>query len=80
MLILARKENQSIMIGEDIEITILSIKGDHAKIGIRAPIDVKVYRKEIYEEIQAANIQASKINPENLKNVGDLFKKDDKQE
>ncbi|MBN2546693.1 MAG: carbon storage regulator CsrA, partial [Spirochaetes bacterium] len=55
MLILARKENQSIMIGEDIEITILSIKGDHAKIGIRAPIDVKVYRKEIYEEIQAAN-------------------------
>ncbi|MBN2544959.1 MAG: carbon storage regulator, partial [Spirochaetes bacterium] len=54
--------------------------GDHAKIGIRAPIDVKVYRKEIYEEIQAANIQASKINPENLKNVGDLFKKDDKQE
>lgn len=80
MLILARKENQSIMIGEDIEITILNIKGDHAKIGIKAPIDVKVYRKEIYEEIQAANIQASKINLENLKNVGDLFKKDDKKE
>ena len=47
MLILARKENQSIMIGDDIEITILNIKGDHAKIGIQAPIDIKVYRKAV---------------------------------
>jgi len=76
MLILARKENESIMIGDDIEITILNIKGDHAKIGIKAPINVKVYRKEIFEEIQASNIQASKIKPDDLKNVGDLFKKE----
>ncbi|HOS33810.1 MAG TPA: carbon storage regulator CsrA, partial [Spirochaetota bacterium] len=60
MLILARKENQSIMIGEDIEISILNIKGDHVKIGIDAPSDVKVYRKEVFEEIQAANIEAVK--------------------
>jgi len=58
MLILARKENQSIMIGEDIEISILNIKGDHVKIGINAPSNVKVYRKEVFEEIQAANIEA----------------------
>jgi carbon storage regulator len=75
MLILARKENQSIMIGDNIEITIVNIKGDHVKIGIAAPTDVKVYRKEIFEEIQKANIEASKIKPDVLKDLGDLFKK-----
>ncbi|MBR3731217.1 MAG: carbon storage regulator CsrA, partial [Spirochaetales bacterium] len=58
MLILARKEEQSIMIGDSIEVSILSIKGDHVKIGINAPGDVKVYRKEVFEEIQSANIEA----------------------
>jgi carbon storage regulator len=75
MLILARKENQSIMIGDDIEITIVNIKGDHVKVGISAPTDIKVYRKEIFEEIQKANIEASKIKPDVLKDLGDLFKK-----
>ena len=75
MLILDRKENESIMIGENIELTIVSIKGDHAKIGIKAPLNIKVYRKEIYDEIQAQNIRAAKIKPDDLKNVGDLFKK-----
>jgi carbon storage regulator len=75
MLILARKENQSIMIGEDIEITIVNIKGDHVKIGINAPTDVKVYRKEIFEEIAKANIEATNIKPDIMKNISDLFKK-----
>lgn len=74
MLILARKENQSIMIGEDIEISILNIKGDHIKIGIDAPSDVKVYRKEVFEEIQAANIEAVKTDLNAVKNIGTLFK------
>lgn len=75
MLILDRKENQSIMIGEDIEITIVNIKGDHAKIGINAPIHIKVYRKEIYEEIQKANIEAAKVKPADIKDFKNLFKK-----
>ncbi len=75
MLILARKENQSIMIGDDIEVTIVSIKGDHIKIGINAPNDVKVYRKEIFEEIQKANQEAVNIKVDLTKNIGDLFKK-----
>lgn len=74
MLILDRKENESIMIGENVEITIVSIKGDHAKIGINAPLSIKVYRKEIYNEIQAQNIEAAKIKPNDFKNVGELFK------
>ena len=48
MLALARKINQSIMIGSDIEITLLEIKGDQVKIGINAPKSVPIYRKEIY--------------------------------
>ncbi len=74
MLILARKENQSIMIGEDIEISILNIKGDHVKIGINAPSNVKVYRKEVFEEIQAANIEAVTTDLNAVKNIGNLFK------
>lgn len=76
MLILARKENQSIMIGNDIEITVVSIKGDHIKIGIDAPKTIKVYRKELYKEIQAANIEAAKVKPDTLKDLGNMFKKD----
>jgi carbon storage regulator len=74
MLILARKENQSIMIGDDIEITIVNIKGDHVKVGIQAPTNVKVFRKEIFEEIKKANIEATNIKPDAMKNITDLFK------
>ncbi|MCD7824812.1 MAG: carbon storage regulator CsrA [Clostridiaceae bacterium] len=58
MLALARKTNQSIMIGNDIEITLLEIKGDQVKIGISAPKSVPIYRKEIYAQIQEENKSA----------------------
>ena len=58
-LALARKINQSIMIGSDIEITLLEIKGDQVKIGINAPKSVPIYRKEIYMQIQDENKKAS---------------------
>ena len=59
MLALARKINQSIMIGSDIEITLLEIKGDQVKIGINAPKSVPIYRTEIYMQIQDENKKAS---------------------
>lgn len=59
MLALARKINQSIMIGSDIEITLLEIKGDQVKIGIIAPKSVPIYRKEIYMQIQDENKKVS---------------------
>ena len=59
MLALARKINQSIMLGSDIEITLLEIKGDQVKIGINAPKSVPIYRKEIYMQIQDENKKAS---------------------
>jgi carbon storage regulator len=52
MLVLTRKSNQSIMIGDDIEVSVLSVMGEKVRIGIQAPHDVPVFRTEIYLEIQ----------------------------
>jgi len=59
MLALSRKTNETIVIGNDVEITILEIKGDQVKIGISAPRSVPIYRKEIYIQIQEANKEAA---------------------
>ncbi len=53
MLVLTRKTNQSIMIGDEIEISVLAIMGEKVRIGISAPREVPVFRREVYEEIQA---------------------------
>jgi carbon storage regulator len=58
MLALSRKANESIVIGNDIEITVLEVKGDQVKIGISAPKSVPIYRKEIYLQIKEANKEA----------------------
>ena len=52
MLVLTRKSNQSIMIGDEIEVSVLSIMGEKVRIGIQAPRDIPVFRKEVYLEIQ----------------------------
>lgn len=67
MLALARKINESIIINDNIEVTILEIKGDQVKIGIEAPKSVPIYRKEIYKQIQSANEEAvNSANPESI--------------
>ena len=62
MLALSRRINESIMLGKDIEITILEIKGDQVKLGITAPREVPVYRKEIYLQIQDSNKAATDVS------------------
>ena len=52
MLVLTRKSNQSIMIGDDIEVSVLAIMGEKVRIGIQAPRDIPVFRREVYLEIQ----------------------------
>ena len=52
MLVLTRKSNQSIMIGDDVEVSVLSVMGEKVRIGIQAPRDIPVFRKEVYLEIQ----------------------------
>ena len=64
MLALSRKKNEAIVIDNNIEITILEVKGDQVKIGINAPKEVPVYRKEVYMQIQESNKEA--VNPEGL--------------
>ena len=59
MLVLTRKSNQSIMIGDDIEVSVLSIMGEKVRIGIQAPRDIPVFRKEVYLEIQEERTEAA---------------------
>jgi carbon storage regulator len=70
MLALSRKKDEAIVINDNIEVTILEIKGDQVKIGITAPKSVPVYRKEVFVQIQAANKEASQsVDAESLKKL-----------
>ncbi|MGG3804437.1 carbon storage regulator CsrA [Metabacillus fastidiosus] len=62
MLVLTRKTNEAIQIGDDIEITVLSISGDQVKLGINAPKNIEIHRKEIYLSIQESNNEAASIS------------------
>ena len=76
MLALSRKQAESIMIGNDIEITILDIRNDQVKIGISAPKQVGIYRKEIYLQIQEENKQAvTEDISQNMSALEKLFSK-----
>lgn len=66
MLVLSRKINQSIVIGDDIEIMLVDIRGDQIKLGINAPKTVKIFRKEVYEEIERQNLEATKATADKL--------------
>jgi carbon storage regulator len=71
MLVLTRKINEAIMIGDDIEIAVVDIKGDQVKLGIRAPRSVKVFRHEVYDAIQEENRRAAQSAGE-LPSLGDF--------
>jgi carbon storage regulator len=68
MLVLSRQRDETIMIGDDVEITVVDIRGDKVRIGINAPRAVRVHRKEVYEAIQRENAEASKaaVAPDDL--------------
>lgn len=73
MLALSRKKDEAVIINDDIEITIIEIKGDQVKIGISAPKSVPIYRKELYMQIQNANKEAAQSV--DIKNIKELFAK-----
>lgn len=71
MLALSRKKNEALVINNNIEITVLEIKGEQVKLGISAPKEVPVYRKEVYAQIQEANSEA--ISTEGLEALKNLL-------
>jgi carbon storage regulator len=66
MLVLTRKVHQSIVIGDGIEVVVLEVRGEQVRLGIKAPKDVAVHRKEIYEQILEENRSASQVRPEDV--------------
>lgn len=64
MLVLSRHRDESIMIGDDVVITIVDIRGDKVRLGIDAPQDIPVHRQEVYDAIQRENRKASQLGPE----------------
>lgn len=66
MLVLTRKVHQSIVIGDEIEVVVLEVRGEQVRLGIRAPKNVAVHRKEIYEQIQVENKESSEARPEDI--------------
>jgi carbon storage regulator len=75
MLILARRIGESIMIGDQVEISVVDIKGDQVKLGINAPSQVKVYRREVYAAIQEENRAAAAAAPKSLPHIEGLLEK-----
>jgi carbon storage regulator len=70
MLVLSRQRDESIMIGDNIVVTIVDIRGDKVRLGINAPTEIPVHRQEIYEAIQRENLRASRIDPKDTRALG----------
>ncbi|MCE5273998.1 MAG: carbon storage regulator CsrA [Syntrophaceae bacterium] len=75
MLILTRKVGESVAIGDDIQVSVIEIKGSQVKLGIRAPRDVTVHREEIYLKIQDENRRAAQVSTDALGTVEELLLK-----
>ena len=73
MLVLSRQKDESIMIGDGIRITIVDVRGDKVRIGIEAPKDVKVFRTELYDEIQRQNKSAAAPQAQDVDRLKDLL-------
>ncbi|MCL4207674.1 MAG: carbon storage regulator CsrA [Pirellulaceae bacterium] len=69
MLVLSRHRDQSIMIGDDVVVTIVDIRGDKVRLGINAPTDIPVHRREVYEAIKRENEKAARMQPEDTRSV-----------
>jgi len=66
MLVLSRQRDESIIIGDNIVITVVDIRGDKVRLGIQAPTEIPVHRQEVYEAIQRENLRAAGLDPDNV--------------
>lgn len=73
MLVLTRKKDESIIIADDIEISIVDISKGHVKIGINAPAHITIHRKEVYDSIKAENVRAALVSASDVSRIKDIF-------
>ena len=69
MLVLSRHRDESIMIGDDVVVTIVDIRGDKVRLGIDAPTEIPVHRQEVYEAIKRENENAAKLQPKDTEDI-----------
>jgi carbon storage regulator len=69
MLVLSRQRDESIIIGDNVVVTVVDVRGDKVRLGIDAPIEISVHRREVYEAIQRENRAAAKVKPEDTKQL-----------
>ena len=69
MLVLSRQRDETIMIGDEVEITVVDIRGDKVRLGITAPRHIQVHRKEVYDAIKRENQQAANLTPQDVSGV-----------
>ncbi|OGF98353.1 MAG: carbon storage regulator [Candidatus Glassbacteria bacterium GWA2_58_10] len=80
MLILTRKQGESVAIGDDIQVTVVEIQGKQVKLGVKAPREVAVHRQEIYEKIQQENIRASQVQDLDLSELRQVISSESQKE
>lgn len=71
MLVLSRQRDESIIIGDNVVITVVDVRGDKVRLGIDAPVEIPVHRREVYEAIQRENQRAAEISPDDARKVGE---------
>ncbi len=79
MLVLSRKTDEKVVIGDEIVVTVIEVRGDTVKLGIDAPMDVKIYRAELYEAIARANIEAAQPGLFDLDELSKKVKREGKK-
>jgi len=77
MLVLSRQRDETIMIGDDVEVTVVDIRGDKVRLGITAPREIQVHRKEVYDAIKRENQRAADLEP---KDIADVIENDKDEE
>ena len=71
MLVLSRNRDESIIIGDNVVVTVVDIRGDKVRLGIEAPVEIPVHRREVYEAIRRENLRASSLEPKDVSGLGD---------
>lgn len=71
MLVLSRTRDESIIIGDNVVITVVDVRGDKVRLGIDAPVEIPVHRREVYEAIQRENKRAAEISADDARKVGE---------